>query len=725
MNYMKRFGFKTAAVILSTCTVLTAFTGCTAGQPALASPYASSVTSYNDALDTSYALSAANIISGFKVNEKTGFRTAGSQAESDAAEYIRQEMESVGLSGVEKKSFDVDIWSFQKGELSYKAPNGTAYNFELASYQTTFETEGIRYYEIIYAPNTDVEVLQKMNLTGKFLLVDTDKNNIRYVAYQAHLLGAAGILVSGSAGTDALTADNIRGSSEAPVLVIAPKDAAILKTAIQSANYVAPAKKSKTATYTSDKSITVGLDVSSRVTSGGKSNNIIGTIPGVHADELLLVSASYDGYFDAFSNSSAVGMMLTMAKALKESGYKPDKTIVFIAQAADEWNAMGSNYDWGQGGYSQIYKLNPEWVGQAVADIHIEAPAFDMGDQYAVRCSYELASFVTEAVSGLSSDVYPGGLTVKSARSAQSGDFSYSIAGIPTVGADCSWQSYQAIKNSSLDNSSRYSEKAMAFSLQLYGKLLMRFDRVAAAPIDLSPLLSALKASVNSDALKAAGISESRLTAVIDKANEQAVLLKVAIWQKNAAYMTAIDNQDISEVSALYKQTRQLNADALALYKRAQNLLTRLDINGDVIFPHQRTQADTRYLTAALTALNSGKAATALASLKLIDSNALFLSCNDTVYDFFDNQLGTQSKNESKWSLFLIEDQLDLRTVIRSVEKKASQSNLTAAGLATEISALKTALSSENSMLNDEIESEIIGLGIMANELADALAPAE
>lgn len=716
---MKHIGKKTIAAVL--CIAQVGLSGCVGGA-SISAPLSQAVSAYQKALDKNYAAAVADEISGYKSNEQAGFRTSGSQAESDAGEYIRQQMEAVGLTGVEKKSFDVDIWSFEKGTLSYKSAEGQSYYFNIAAYQTTMETEGVKYFDMLYAPNTDIDVLQKMNLKGKFLLVDTKKSELRYVAYQANLLGAAGVLAVNDTGADTLSVDNIRGSAEAPVLVIAPKDADVLKSAIQKANYIAPAKKSKTATYTSDKSITVGLDVSSRVTSGGVSLNVVGSIPGIHADELLLVSASYDGFFGAYSNSSAVGMMLSMAKAMIKSGYKPDKTIVFIAQAADAWNARGSNYDWGQGGYSQIYQFNPEWVGKAVADIHMDAPAYDFGDQYPLRCSYELSSFISEAVSGTTGDAYPGGVSVKSLRSTQTGDFSYSIAGIPTVGVDLSAGGFPLVINSTADNKSRYSENAMLFSLQLYGKLLMRFDRTAVSPLDFSPLLAALKSSYQVDALKAAGISEERLTSVIDKASEQAVLLKVAVWQKNSAYAQAIENQDKGDASAVYKQTRQLNADVLALYKRAQALLTRIDINGEAVFPHQRSQTDTLSLTAALAALNAGKASAGLASLKQIDSNALFLSVHEKVVDFFDNQLGTQEKNESKWSLFLIEDQLDLRTVIRSVESKTAQAKLTSAGLAAEIVALKSAQISENTLFSNEVESEIIGLGIMTNEIAAALA---
>jgi Zn-dependent M28 family amino/carboxypeptidase len=62
-------------------------------------------------------------------------------------------------------------------------------------------------------------------------------------------------------------------------------------------------------------------------------------------DDVIIVSASYDGlgvgpdgihYPGANDNLSAVGVMLEMARVLKEGPYKPDKTIVFVAWAGGE-----------------------------------------------------------------------------------------------------------------------------------------------------------------------------------------------------------------------------------------------------------------------------------------------------------------------------------------------------------------------------------------------------
>jgi len=41
-----------------------------------------------------------------------------------------------------------------------------------------------------------------------------------------------------------------------------------------------------------------------------------------------------------------VGLLITMAKAMKESRYRPDRTILFIAFDSEECSQAGTHYAW-------------------------------------------------------------------------------------------------------------------------------------------------------------------------------------------------------------------------------------------------------------------------------------------------------------------------------------------------------------------------------------------
>jgi len=78
--------------------------------------------------------------------------------------------------------------------------------------------------------------------------------------------------------------------------------------------------------------------------------NVVGVYPGEGAiagldSQVIIVSAYYDGlglgpdgtvYAGANDNASGVAMMLEMARLLKESAYRPDKTVLFVGWAGGE-----------------------------------------------------------------------------------------------------------------------------------------------------------------------------------------------------------------------------------------------------------------------------------------------------------------------------------------------------------------------------------------------------
>lgn len=69
----------------------------------------------------------------------------------------------------------------------------------------------------------------------------------------------------------------------------------------------------------------VTLDVKSVVEKDGTSQNVWGEIPG-KSDETIMLIAHYDGYFhSAYDDASGVATILGIAKAIKDSGYEPEK----------------------------------------------------------------------------------------------------------------------------------------------------------------------------------------------------------------------------------------------------------------------------------------------------------------------------------------------------------------------------------------------------------------
>lgn len=258
---------------------------------------------------------------------------------------------------------------------------------------------------------------QGKDVRDKLVLVEINQRDewwINYPVYQAHLKGAAALIAVQSGGygeidDEALNAQDIAGPEDAPAFSISRKDAAGLLELLRD-----------------QEEITVTFDAESRVTRNCTTYNIVGRIPGKHPDRMVLLSAHYDSYFDGFQDdNTAVALMFGIAKALRDSGFQPNNTIVICAMASEEWGVVDSNFDWSTGAYEQIFTAHPEWVGKVIADLNFELPALAHGTRARIRSCYEYVSFLEEYLADLPNltIAYPEETAVTSPIETWSDDF--------------------------------------------------------------------------------------------------------------------------------------------------------------------------------------------------------------------------------------------------------------------------------------------------------------
>jgi hypothetical protein len=83
-----------------------------------------------------------------------------------------------------------------------------------------------------------------------------------------------------------------------------------------------------------------------------KTRNVVGIIEGKNPDQIIVLGAHYDhlgtgnGFIwnGADDNASGTVGVMTIAKAVMETGIKPDKTLVFALWTAEEEGLLGSEY---------------------------------------------------------------------------------------------------------------------------------------------------------------------------------------------------------------------------------------------------------------------------------------------------------------------------------------------------------------------------------------------
>ena len=611
-------------------------------------------------LDIDYSYRLAKRMEQFRTNPVLGYRPAGSRAEFETGEMLKQEMEAIGLSDVRKDAVKVDGWEFKKAVLSYSGEDGTHHEIQLGAYQTTFVTDGPKEFSLMYLGKGTASDYEGKDVTGKLVLVDINQRDewwINYPVYQAHLKGSAALIAVQSGGygeidDEALNAQDIAGPENAPAFSISRKDADPLKELLE-----------RTA------EMTVTLDADSRVTRDCTTYNIVGSIPGRHPDRMVLLSAHYDSYFSGFQDdNTAIALMFGIAKALLASGVTPNNTIVICAMAAEEWGVVDSNFDWSTGAYEQVFTAHPEWVGKVIADLNFELPALAHGTRARIRSCYEYTRFLEEYLSELPdlTQAYPEETRVTSPIETWSDDFSMAIAGIPSMVNDFTGGSFMETHyHSQFDNDAFYDEQVYRLHHELFALLIMALDETCVIPLCSAPVMKRALDGYNasSEILRSFVamdlISPMTLASLAEKISDLEKMLSDATdvaesryesrRSLNSHYRALLSEGRQEEAECLYLEAREAEKEALRRFKYAQDELVRIDWYGNVHYPHEILLQNIRLIGGAIANLKEQNLSSALRKLYQVDNNAYAFMFDEEVYNHFTDYVLNQPQDRLKW----------------------------------------------------------------------------
>ena len=611
-------------------------------------------------LDIDYSYRLAKRMEQFRTNPVLGYRPAGSRAEFETGEMLKQEMEAIGLSDVRKDAVKVDGWEFKKAVLSYSGEDGTHHEIQLGAYQTTFVTDGPKEFSLMYLGKGTAADYEGKDVTGKLVLVDINQRDewwINYPVYQAHLKGAAALIAVQSGGygeidDEALNAQDIAGPENAPAFSISRKDSDPLKELLE-----------RTA------EITITLDADSRVTRDCTTYNIVGSIPGRHPDRMVLLSAHYDSYFSGFQDdNTAIALMFGIAKALLASGVTPNNTIVICAMAAEEWGVVDSNFDWSTGAYEQVFTAHPEWVGKVIADLNFELPALAHGTRARIRSCYEYTRFLEEYLSELPdlTQAYPEETRVTSPIETWSDDFSMAIAGIPSMVNDFTGGSFMETHyHSQFDNDAFYDEQVYRLHHELFALLIMALDETCVIPLCSAPVMKRALDGYNasSEILRSFVamdlISPMTLASLAEKISDLEKMLSDAAdvaesryesrRSLNSHYRALLAEGRQKEAECLYLEAREAEKEALRRFKYAQDELVRIDWYGNVHYPHEILLQNIRLIGGAIANLKEQNLSSALRKLYQVDNNAYAFMFDEEVYNHFTDYVLNQPQDRLKW----------------------------------------------------------------------------
>lgn len=672
-------------------------------------------------IDTEYSYRLAKRMETFRSNEVLGYRTAGSEAEFQTGEMLLEEMKRIGLSHVEKDRITVDGWEFKKAALTFMSEDGAERTIQLGAYQTTLVTDGQEECALMYLGKGTEQDYAGKDVSGKLVLVDINQRDewwINYPVYQAHLEGAKALIAVqcggyGEIGDEALNAQDIAGPEDAPAFSISRKDAAELKRLLEGRD-----------------EILVRLEADTRVARNCTTYNIRGCIPGKHPDRMVLLSAHYDSYFSGFQDdNTAVAMMLGIGKALIDSGFQPNNTILFCAMAAEEWGVADSWFDWSAGAYEQVFTAHPEWVGKVIADLNFELPALAHGTRARIRSCHEYTEYLTEFLSGLPdlTHAYPEEARAAAPIETWSDDFSISIAGIPAMVNDFTGGSFMETHyHSQFDNDDYYDEKVYWLHHEMFALLVEALDRTAVVPLNFSPVM-AKAAGIAGEGIRLTASWERRLAAeklpaenagetekrkqeekpdgtgitngkenagrekMLNEAEQEIRRLKecllklkqqllsaqerqeeayIRLQEENSRYDGLLAGGRLEEAEALFLSLREKEADCLKRFKAEQDALVRIDWYGNVLYPHELQIQKLDLLTGAALDLEEGRLSQALKKLYQVDNNAYAFMFSSEVYRHFTDYVLKQPKERLKWGYQRLLEHADLYELVRSLLQK-------------------------------------------------------
>ena len=556
-------------------------------------------------------------------NSELGGRTAGSDAEHAAADYLAGVMEEIGLSNVEKVAAPCDRWQFNGASFTVDGKEYPVYSYATAS----TPPEGITA-EVVYAGKGTMWDYEDLDVEGKIVLVDVDQRADWWVTYpmlEADFQGAAAILAANVGGfsqvaDDALNCQDICGPTSIPTLSIGLADSQELQNKMKEGPV--------TATLVVDNEVEI---------DAGTTYNIMGVLKGKSSDHQILVGGHYDVHFWGFQDDNcAVGLVLSMAKAMIDSGYQPENDIVFCLHGAEEWGSSYTQYDWTVGAWEMINSVHPDWVGKTLAFLNFELPAYEFDtytSTYSAPEMYAMLDYYANEYpySPDPEGCFPDGVLTEGYQTyTYSDDFSYYAAGVPSTVNGFLLQKdmenvfpfYVDIYHSQYDTPDTYNEAVMDFNIRYYGALAMYIDQTPALYLDFTAQYDRILASIDEEAMAAAGVDMAAFHTALEELNTAAQAMTERVKALNRDYLKAREDGDSAAMEKLWAEGKELTVQNLQAFEFAQKNLLGLMYERPIV-PHEAPQENIQLCQDIIACLEQGDVVTVVDELAWTVNNVL------------------------------------------------------------------------------------------------------
>ena len=109
----------------------------------------------------------------------------------------------------------------------------------------------------------------------------------------------------------------------------------------------------------------LGIALDTEMRPALKGHNTIGIVPGRRADEIVIVNAHADGWFDAAGdNGDGLAVLVALARHFARPEHQPERTLLFVAS--------GGHHGPGMNGPGNFVTMNPQLGAKTVLVLNLE-----------------------------------------------------------------------------------------------------------------------------------------------------------------------------------------------------------------------------------------------------------------------------------------------------------------------------------------------------------------
>ena len=573
-----------------------------------------------------------------------GEKTAGSQEERSAQQYVFDELSGMPVDEVWWEEFRVANWkhygtTVRIASNCYEEVPATTYGDSPSVWGLN---DGVPYFhgnvdkgtvlvadviDVGYgtAGEFDAACGSDGSLNGAVALLHRDDNTQGWPntpAAEAALHGASAVMFYGYfAGADnpeGIKQDSV--FSRIPAISISPNSAARLQE------------------LTASGPVTLEIAGQADFDSNARSVNVAAVLEGTtRADEYVVISGHIDTWWSgSFDDSSSVAIMLEMARMFSEaraSGeYVNERTLVFCSVGSEESGGPGGTwFNWLVGSYEFVC-AHPGIMEGLVMELNIDGGSFPkVGGKVWLEISCEVSAFVRSAISDLG---YLNVLNCYTPVWTWTDAWSFAGKGGGTA-VEMVWGAgFDPYYHTQLDTIELQSEDMVAMVMELTALMAFRSVNALVVPLDFVPAcdwalqyLASEKHMVPSQrgnidkALAALSDFETLSSAINAKADEI-----------EAAYASAKSPKQKAEVRAMADELNRAIIDSRRIF-----IPWTMGEGGAMpswepfLRPHQHA-TDHEAVVTAIEALKTGQANSAVTALERVRSMEWGMYCSREAY---------------------------------------------------------------------------------------------